>query len=524
MAPPRKQPLEGETPSAAPGNPPWGPSLDHLPWLTGKSSDQSLESLTASPTPWSPPQGEDLVNALRSRNPGVRQQLAAQAASDSASARSAGLLFNDDTTRETIEIQGPPNEQIARRRFTSSGGKVTEAEIFKNPSDKIEGVEITRGDSGGPDIVRPLAVHRVLPNEWRTRLMLVASWRNIVFEMEGYSLPVGRRTFVHEYPQRDSVFVEDAGKVTKIHRITGFVLGDDYDERRDNLVSVLEQAGDGELIHPYLGKRICRVLEPSTLSEQVRDQRIARFEMAFVEVPGETSLTVADDFAELTFQSADLARTTAEDSWTGVESKLLANLTSILTLGYRAYKESVGKTLALILGVSEDTLNFPDSFSEFVKQLGTLGQLITAVLEVPPPSPLLSDDELEAAYPLSTWVKTELLARATEIAATTDFETRPDSVLAANSVLEPIKVEEAAAVDPEVYARLVDLRIHFAKVMLDLGRVLPRVRIVNLDRNVPSYVLSYGYYGTADRADEIVRRNAITHPLFISGDIEIVIP
>ena len=58
--------------------------------------------------------------------------------------------------------------------------------------------------------------------------------------------------------------------------------------------------------------------------------------------------------------------------------------------------------------------------------------------------------------------------------------------------------------------------------MLDLGQFLPRLRTLVLDRVVPAHVLSYNLYATPYRDAEIVKRNNVAHPDFVSGTIQVV--
>ena len=69
---------------------------------------------------------------------------------------------------------------------------------------------------------------------WRERL-LSASFRGVEFGVTKASDDVGRRTVRHDYPQRDDPYVEDLGRAPRVISLTGFVLGEDYMTRRDDL-------------------------------------------------------------------------------------------------------------------------------------------------------------------------------------------------------------------------------------------------------------------------------------------------
>jgi prophage DNA circulation protein len=88
---------------------------------------------------------------------------------------------------------------------------------------------------------------------WRDKL-LPASFRGISFLIPQTSVPVGMKGQLHEFPQRDTPFFEQLGKQSQVHKMTGWVIGDDCFERRDKLIEALNTPGGGELVHPWLGK------------------------------------------------------------------------------------------------------------------------------------------------------------------------------------------------------------------------------------------------------------------------------
>ncbi|QWB05872.1 DNA circularization protein [Pseudomonas syringae] len=88
---------------------------------------------------------------------------------------------------------------------------------------------------------------------WRDSL-LPASFRGVGFFIEKAVVPAGRKGQLHEFPQRDEAYFESLGKQSKVHTLTGFIVGPDCFEQRDRLLQALEQEGAGELVHPWLGR------------------------------------------------------------------------------------------------------------------------------------------------------------------------------------------------------------------------------------------------------------------------------
>ena len=110
---------------------------------------------------------------------------------------------------------------------------------------------------------------------WKDRL-LRASFRGVQFGIDSHETQAaGRRAAIHEYPTQDRPLAEDLGRRTKRYEISGWIVGEDYDRTRDRLIRVCDQAGPGELVHPYLGtvQVLCLELD---VSERTSEGRMCR--------------------------------------------------------------------------------------------------------------------------------------------------------------------------------------------------------------------------------------------------------
>src|SRR4051812_33537247 len=91
-----------------------------------------------------------------------------------------------------------------------------------------------------------------------------ASFRGIPFGVFSSEARFGRRNAVHEYPYRDTVWVEDLGRAARRISLIGFLVGDDVIAQREQLIAACETEGDGELIHPTLGHLTDSLMSLST--------------------------------------------------------------------------------------------------------------------------------------------------------------------------------------------------------------------------------------------------------------------
>ncbi|PRH15478.1 DNA circularization protein [Burkholderia multivorans] len=109
-----------------------------------------------------------------------------------------------------------------------------------------------------------------------------ASFRGVAFVSLGGSSSFGRRKQTHEYPQRDEPWVEDLGRGTRRIRMLGFVIGDDVIAQRDVMISACEADGDGELVHPTLGRRTVSLMDFRSV-EHWEHGRYFEFQFEFIE-------------------------------------------------------------------------------------------------------------------------------------------------------------------------------------------------------------------------------------------------
>lgn len=112
--------------------------------------------------------------------------------------------------------------------------------------------------------------------------LYTASWRGMTFVTREAEGEFGRKTAVHNYTKRDTVYVEDMGRKARSYSVSGFLVGDDVLAQRDYLISLCEIPGPGLLIHPTHG--IVNVsLISFTESSRVENGRVVDIHFQFME-------------------------------------------------------------------------------------------------------------------------------------------------------------------------------------------------------------------------------------------------
>ncbi len=109
-----------------------------------------------------------------------------------------------------------------------------------------------------------------------------ASFRGAQFHVETGSKSGGRRIVNHEFPKRDIPYAEDMGRKSRRFPIVGYLIGEDYVQRRNALVSACEAGTPGMLQHPTMGMQLV-VCDGYTVTERRERGRMCEVEMNFVE-------------------------------------------------------------------------------------------------------------------------------------------------------------------------------------------------------------------------------------------------
>lgn len=385
-----------------------------------------------------------------------------------------------------------------------------------------------------------------------------ASWRGVPFHVTATDLSAGRRTQLHEYPQRDTPWVEDIGRASRELAFDGFVVGPDYVDQANALLAALEAPGPGTLIHPWFGSLKVSLKDPARVSFDVA-LGVARVSMSFVE-SGELEFPAASTSTQsATRQRAAALETASVESFASrftvqgfqdfVTAAANGNLTDMLGIvGTSQIGKALGYANGLANTVSTAIALVSDPSSLGYKVLGVFGLsgLATTVAawtsivrslsristdssmagpassNVYTPSRLQANANAAAVYALG---RRALLAQAVGasslVGTAADAPTgrtpgisHADMMAVRNELVAALDAESLAA-DDGVYQALMDAR---AAVWADLtARARDSARLTTLTpaETGPALALAYDLYEDATRDAEIVARNSVRHPGFV---------
>lgn len=127
-------------------------------------------------------------------------------------------------------------------------------------------------------------------DDWQSKLQ-PSSFRGVPFAVVAEEGSHGRRQAVHEYPYRDTAWIEDMGRGVRRIVIRGFLIqdsqmygGGDVITQRQALITACEEKGTGTLIHPTLGEMTVAIPENGLrLSGSADAGRVFEFTLMAIE-------------------------------------------------------------------------------------------------------------------------------------------------------------------------------------------------------------------------------------------------
>ncbi len=394
---------------------------------------------------------------------------------------------------------------------------------------------------------------------WREKLQ-PASFRGVPFFVDSDDAAFGRRTQVHEYPQRDKPFAEDMGRATREYNLQAFVVGPDYMAARDKLLAALEQPGAGQLIHPFYGQLVVSIKGTARVTHSRQNGGMCEIAIPFVEA-GELSYPQAKDrtqalssIAADTLGAASLtdfvSKFAVADFADFVSDAALVNIGDVISMAETAMKYAKnpgalvgmvisavdlgdvsalgGKLQGLFAGATamyDATVGQSDSVkssyygshaSAVLDLYSDLPATVTTVGRTPARQQLIDN-----ANAVNAIVRRQCLVQAAGAAALMPALIQDDVLDIRNRLGTAIDAELHTAPD-DLIGPLLDVRSAVHKDLTERSRDSARLKTVTPALPLPAAVLAYDLYEDARRGDEIVARNGVPHPAFVSDSVTVL--
>lgn len=390
------------------------------------------------------------------------------------------------------------------------------------------------------------------------RVLIGASFRGIPFFVESAELSGGRRIAKHEFVDSEDPEIDDLGKAGNDFSLTGYVLGETYLRQKRQLLAALQDVpGPGGLVHPFEGRKRVQVGQV-TVSESKEDGGIATFQIQLSHAPVKSSgpTAVVDLNAKVVKLAEDVVVSNSsnleeEASVLGVPAFALASLSAGLT----AVVEGLNETLSVVATSTQELAKMSLHVDTIVVQAAELiktpADMLAEVLlitnqllvESLKERPLAAVESLLAVYGLDSpdaaigatetriqeranqllyndALSIVLISEAARIVTEVDFDSNEQAIEVRSRIIDALDALALTAGDA-TYADIVNLR---SSVLLAIpgDRALASIVTITQHTDTPSLALSYLLYGNVDSAADLVDRNGIAHPGYLSGPLNVL--
>lgn len=131
-----------------------------------------------------------------------------------------------------------------------------------------------------------------MAGEWQASI-IQPSFRGVPFYCNDTSNTFGRRIAYHEFPQYDIPYAEDMGRKGRKFDINCFVIGDDWESKRDALIAACEAEGAGILVHPDIGTQTVACESCVVTESKTQNALMAVFQITFLETGEQGSASIS---------------------------------------------------------------------------------------------------------------------------------------------------------------------------------------------------------------------------------------
>jgi prophage DNA circulation protein len=375
---------------------------------------------------------------------------------------------------------------------------------------------------------------------WRKQIRK-AFFRGVPFGVTGDDAEAGRRTVVHEFPQREDVYVEDLGAATNRFTVQAFVVGPDYMDARDALEKALREPGPGTLAHPWYGEIQVSQYAPYKVRHTAQDGGMAVFTLSFARDsdPGAPSAGVNARIGALSAAglAGDLACSVFDAAF-----RLRDMSSVVMDAAFASVSDAVGDLLT-DMGMAPDIGEFLDIGSAYdLLDMASAGLYLWGVFESVASASGLSDAGRARGWttaasrrgnppsPFNPGSTRAVIAG--NAAAVTDLtralgvveasrvlaETVPESRSEARELREGY-VDSLDAALPSMpdalFIQCADARAKTLAALAIAARGAPDVIQRSPVAVLPSLAVSYAFSGPGYSESDLVLRNRVTHPGFV---------
>jgi prophage DNA circulation protein len=402
--------------------------------------------------------------------------------------------------------------------------------------------------------------------------MRPASFRGLPFFVDSHDYETGRNVVTHEFPGRDATFAEDTGKRSDVFRVTGFVLGESYYAMRDALITACKEGTPGYLVHPYLGTKHVRC-GSIRVSESFSDGGSAKIAFTFYEygeaafpftvldkafaLLDEVSVAVSvvknitkeiyraaglpsfviDSAAAIIRNLSSAISITIASARLATDSKALINKSldtlessaDVLARNGSEMVDLIASIVSQISGASvEDseqatsrTLFSPPGTQYIQKAMYSLASYSTGWEEMSDATPSRAAEKSNAKA-IEQLIRGLAIAELASASSKRTWTSGKEATQTRDALAEYLDEYLLAVESDDLFAEFSKLSNLIVDTIPNADSDLADVATVSLKSDLPSLVVSHDVWGSLDNEPDLIDRNAIRNPCFVSGDVEVV--
>lgn len=380
--------------------------------------------------------------------------------------------------------------------------------------------------------------------------MRPGSFRGVPFWTETAKKTLGRRVVQHEFPNRETPYTQDMGRISNAFTIDGHVLGTDYDVEKKKLEEAFNKYGPGELVHPYDGL-IMAQCGPVEFTESTKEGAILYFSATFYEAGSNEFPNSINNKASVLGEAAGSAIAGAKDEFDkkfsiiGLPGFAVESARAKIAAAQKAYNDAtkgisdireaaaqLAYSTRNLVAETNDLLQSPSRLSQAL--LDSFGLLQSSISNARLKTDALksffsfgSDDsspdsstparqrEQENKEVFNNFMRRVAVVSAAVTAQQTEFESFQDAEVTRDQITEVIEDQIREGTDTELFQALSDVQAALVSAVPDVDADLPNLKEVITDGPVSSLHLAYDLFMDPRAEEDIIKRNAIKNPGFI---------
>lgn len=385
-----------------------------------------------------------------------------------------------------------------------------------------------------------------------------ASYKGVNFLVKSSRLAGGRKDVKHSYPNKDTQVIEDLGLLPRVYNLEIVITGENYFQDRDTLINMLDEGGEGPLVHPFYGRIENIAARTWTLNENFTGLGEGRLSVVFepshdTGVP-QASINTLNNVAAKNTALQDAVKTDISGIFNVTESFTgnFGAAVDVLNAAVDSFRENTSFLQAAADQIDEYTQQIND-FSDNVFSLvqaptelaDSLGNLFTSVDNLYPtvaataavltgffdfgddgdPAPLTTAGRVERfnnTKVINGAMQSMALGYAYLNTVQVDFETTVEIEDAADALeIQYQKVTDDEGLSDDSKSSLIDLRLA-AQDYFEEQKLTAR-QVIDIRTPLTSArLLAYQYYGSSEDGERLGNLNNSEDVAFIEGTVKVL--